>query len=252
MGLALQLANLVQLGQRAWENGQLLTVMVAVLVLPERFSLMVVRAIVLLVHQDQSVLWDLLSARYVQQAQKQTQIQIIVYRASLDLFSLRSARQIVNCAPLGPFNLKPVRLLVRRALRDPFSPKLVKQLVHHVLRDPFSLKLVKRLVHCAPRDPFSLKSVRQLVHRAPLDPFSPKLVRRVVNLVLQDIFSPKRVRLHVRSALKELSSPPMGKLHASHAPPEKLAYQDPQSVLLVQKEHFLMKLQEVVNHVTTT
>jgi hypothetical protein len=43
----------------------------------------------------------------------------------------------------------------------------------------------------------------------------------------------------------------MGKLHASHAPPEKPAYQDPQSVLLVQKEHFLMKLQEVVNHVTT-
>lgn len=85
----------------------LLTMMVAVLVLRERFSVIAVRATATIVHQGRLVLGELQSAAYVQRAQSLTQMQ-----------------QIVKIAPREAFSPKLVRRLVSSALKELSSPPM--------------------------------------------------------------------------------------------------------------------------------
>jgi len=81
--------------------------MVAVLVLRERFSVIEVRTIVTIAHQGRLVPRAMHSATYVQQARKLTQMQ-----------------QVVNPAPPEAFSPKLVRRLVSSALKELSSPPM--------------------------------------------------------------------------------------------------------------------------------
>lgn len=213
------------------------------------FNLKLVMAIVILVHQGQLVLRDLQSARYALRAQKRTHI-IIVHPVPQVLFNLKLVRRLVNCALRDLFSLKSVKRLVHPVPRELISLKLVRQLVHRALRDIFNLKLVMDIVILVHQVQLVLRDLQIAGYAQRVQ--KRRHIQQLVNLAPRDIFSPKQVRQLVSSALKEHFSPPMGKRHVDPAPPVKPAYQGPLNAFPVRQGHFPMKLQEVVNHVTTT
>jgi len=213
------------------------------------FNLKLVMAIVILVHQGQLVLRDLQSARYAKRAQKRTYI-IIVHPVPRVLFNIKLVRRLVNCALRDLFSLKSVKRLVHPVPRELISLKSVRQLVHRALKDIFNLKLVLDIVILVHQGQLVLRDLQIAGHAQRVQ--KRRHIQQLVNLAPRDIISPKQVRQLVSSALKEHSSPPMGKRHVDPAPPAKPAYQGPRNAFHVRKGHFPMKLQEVVNHVTTT
>jgi len=160
----------------------LLTMMVAVLVLRERFSVIAVRATATIVHQGRLVLGEPQSAAYVHRARKLLQM-----------------RQVVNPAPREAF------------------PKLVRRLVTIVHQGRLVLGELQSAayVHRARK----LMQMQQVVNPAPREAFSPKLVRRLVSSALKELSSPPMGNLHVSLAPPGKSAF-LGPRNASHAQKE--------------------------------